>query len=166
MIFILFGVSGCGKSTIAAALATANRWQYVDADDYHSEANKAKMADPDSGGLNDADRLPWLQTLHQEILLWLDTNQHTVLACSALKRSYRDLLSANHPDVQFVYLNGSYELIYERLIKRQNHFATEKLLKSQFKTLEMPLPTETIQVEIDQDIAMIVDAINQAVSAE
>jgi gluconokinase len=166
MIVILFGVSGCGKSTIAAALATANHWQYIDADDYHSEANKAKMADPNSGGLNDADRLPWLQTLHEEILQWLKTNQHTVLACSALKRSYRDILKANHAHVRFVYLNGSYELIYKRLLKRQGHFATEELLNSQFEALELPLVAEAIQVEIGQDVEMIVRAINQAISAE
>ena len=161
---VLIGVSGSGKSTISAALATANHWQYIDADDFHSAANKAKIARNEP--LTDADRRPWLHTLHIQIRHWLDTNQTTVLACSALKRSYRDLLGDNDPAVKFVYLKGSYDLIAKRLRSREDHFAKEGILKSQFDTLEAPSADEAIQIDINQSESEIVRAINTALLGE
>jgi gluconokinase len=160
MIVILMGVSGAGKSTIAQALATANHWQWVDADDFHPDANKAKMSRGQS--LTDADLDPWLQTLHAQIQQWLITGQSMVLACSALKRKYRDMLNANHPEVKFVYLKGSYDLIAQHLSNRQGHFAKLDLLQSQFATLEEPTPDEAVHIAIDQDVEAIVQAINVA----
>jgi gluconokinase len=160
IVIVIFGVSGSGKSTIANALATANHWQYIDADDFHSPANKAKIARNEP--LTDADRLPWLQALHTQIRHWLDTNQTTVLACSALKRSYRDLLSGKDLRVKFIYLKGSYELIAKHLRSREDHFAKEGILKSQFDTLEAPSPDEAIWIDINQDESEIVLAINTA----
>jgi gluconokinase len=172
LIVILMGVSGSGKTTIATALATANHWQCFDADDFHTAVNKAKIARNEP--LTDTDRLPWLQTLRSQIRQWLDSEQTTVLACSALKRSYRDLLGGNAPVVKFVYLKGSYDLIAKRLRERKEHFAKEELLKSQFETLEEPSSDEAIQIEIDsrsdplgeRDTDSIVRAINAALLVE
>jgi gluconokinase len=159
---VIIGVSGSGKSTIARAIATANHWQYIDADDFHSATNKAKIANNEP--LTDADRRPWLQTLHAQIHHWLDTNRTTVLACSALKRSYRDLLSGKNPAVKFVYLKGSYDLIAKRLREREDHFAKEGLLKSQFDSLEEPSQDEAIQIDIDidRDVNKVIRDINVA----
>jgi gluconokinase len=159
-IVILMGVSGCGKTTIAETLATKHDWQWFDADDFHSPANKAKIARDEP--LTDADRLPWLQILQIQIQQWLQADRSTALACSALKRSYRDLLSGGHPAVKFVYLKGSYELISQRLIDRKGHFAKVELLKSQFETLEEPSSDEAIEIDIDRDKDEIVQAIDAA----
>ncbi|AFY92085.1 gluconokinase [Chamaesiphon minutus] len=163
MIIIVLGVAGSGKSTIAKALADANHCQYIDADDFHSDANKAKISE--GKPLTDEDRRPWLETLHALIRHWLDTNQTTVLACSALKYRYRLALSDNDPAVKFVYLKGSYALIAKRLRERQAHFAKVDLLKSQFETLEEPTPDEAIQIDIDieTDVDSIVRDINAAI---
>jgi gluconokinase len=163
VIIIVLGVAGSGKSTIAKALADANRWQYIDADDFHSPANQAKISHNEP--LTDEDRRPWLQTLHTQICHWLEIDRTTVLACSALKRSYRDFLSGNDPAVKFVYLKGSYELIAKRLKEREGHIAKVELLKSQFETLEEPTPDEAIQIDIDieRDIDSIVRDINAAI---
>ena len=159
-IVILMGVSGCGKTTIAETLANRHHWQWFDADDFHSPANKAKI-DRDEP-LSDADRLPWLQTLHTQMQQWLQADRSTALACSALKRSYRDLLSSGNSAVKFVYLKGSYELISQRLIARKGHFAKVALLKSQFETLEEPTADEAIEIDIDRDKDEIVRSIDTA----
>jgi gluconokinase len=161
VVIIVIGVSGSGKSTIAKALADANRWQYIDADDFHSDTNKAKISHNEP--LTDADRRPWLQSLHIQIRHWLASNQTTVLACSALKHSYRNLLSGNDPAVKFVYLKGSYDLIAERMKQRKGHFAKVELLKSQFETLEEPSSDEAITIDIGDNIDSIVQAINAAI---
>lgn len=163
VIIIIIGVAGSGKSTIAKALADVKHWQYIDADDFHSAANKAKIAKDEP--LTDADRLPWLQTLQTQIRHWLDTQQPTVLACSALKRSYRDLLAERDRAIKFVYLKGSYDLIAKRLKERTGHFAKVELLKSQFDTLEEPSSDEAIQIDIDpeRDVDSIVRDINAAI---
>ncbi|WP_309739338.1 gluconokinase, GntK/IdnK-type [Chamaesiphon sp. OTE_20_metabat_361] len=162
IVIVIIGVSGSGKSTIAHALAAAHHWQYVDADDFHSATNKAKIANNEP--LTDTDRLPWLQTLRTQIRHWLDTDRTTVLACSALKRSYRELLSDNDPAVKFVYLKGSYAFIAKNLQEREDHFAKEGILKSQFETLEEPSPDEAIWIEIDRDrdVDRVVREINAA----
>ena len=161
-IVILMGVSGCGKTTIAETLANLHHWQWFDADDFHSPANKAKIERDEP--LSDADRLPWLQTLHTQMQQWLQADRSTALACSALKRSYRDLLSSGNSAVKFVYLKGSYELISQRLIARKGHFAKVALLKSQFETLEEPTADEAIEIDIDRDKDEIVRSIDIALS--
>ncbi|HLO89278.1 MAG TPA: gluconokinase [Nostocaceae cyanobacterium] len=145
MIILITGVSGSGKTTIAQQLAKSLNWEFRDADDFHSTANIEKMR---SGiPLTDADRMPWLQTLQAVIKVWLKENKNATLACSALKASYRQILLIDN-QIQLVYLKGAYELVQKRLQERQNHFMTEKLLQSQFNTLEEP--DNAICVDISQ----------------
>ena len=128
------GVSGSGKSTVAARLAQRLGWEFAEADRFHSPANVAKMA---SGvPLDDADRWPWLDG----IAAWIDDRRRAgrrcVVACSALKRAYRERLAAGH--VRFVYLRGDYDTIAARLAGRTGHYMPASLLRSQFDTLEEP----------------------------
>lgn len=138
MIFVLMGVSGSGKTTIGIALAERLKAQFADADDFHPAANKAKMAA--GHPLNDEDRQPWLQTLNALLRGWFDVGTEGVLACSALKQSYRVSLLQGMPAgaVQVVFLDGSKEVIASRLAKRHHEFMDPKLLESQFQTLEAP----------------------------
>ena len=154
MIIVVMGVTGSGKTTIGNLLAARLAWQFADADDFHSAANKEKMHK--GIPLTDADRLPWLATIHDQIAKWVALKQHVVLACSALKRSYRQLLW-NGPEVQFVYLKGSYELIAQRLRARKGHFADEHILAGQFRDLEEP--SDAVAVDIDASPEKIVDEI-------
>ncbi len=137
---VVMGVSGSGKTTVAALLAGRLGWEFGDADDWHSPANVGKM----HGGtpLTDADRAPWLAS----IAAWIDatrvTGRHGVLACSALKRAYRDVLVGGRPDVRLVYLKGSEALIHERQAARHNHYMPASLVHSQFEALEEPGPDE------------------------
>ena len=107
--------------------------------------------------LTDADRFPWLQAIHEQIERWLADKKNVVLACSALKQSYRDLLWSGGPDVRLVYLKGSYDLIYERLLARKGHFANEHILAGQFADLQEP--TDAITVDISRSPEEIVDQI-------
>lgn len=147
------GVVGAGKTTVGNLLAQKLGWIFADADDFHPAANIEKM----SRGvpLDDSDRAPWLKALHDSILRWNAKRNSAVLACSALKRKYRDELRA--PGVQFVYLQGNPELIRERLHSRRGHFATDSILQSQFADLEAP--ADAINVSIDQTPEAIVDEI-------
>src|SRR5258708_5902729 len=129
------GVTGSGKTTVGSLLAARLAWLFADADDFHSAANKEKMRK--GIPLTDADRLPWLAAMHDQITKWVALKQNVVLACSALKRSYRQELW-NGPEVKFVYLRGSYALIAQRLRARQGHFADEPILARQFADLEEP----------------------------
>jgi gluconokinase len=153
-VIVIMGVSGSGKTAVGERLAQSLGWQFADADTFHPAANVAKMSQ--GTPLTDADRLPWLQRLSAEIQQWLATPTPTVLACSALKASYRDLLQVSD-QVQLVYLNGSFELITQRLNQRQGHFMSPQLLKSQFEALEVPV--QALQVEIDQPLEAIVQTI-------
>src|SRR5580658_11381523 len=135
MIVIVMGTTGSGKTTIGSLLAKRLGWQFVDADDFHPPANVEKMKH--GIPLTDADREPWLKALHDKIVEWNTEKRNVVLACSALKQSYRDELRAS-PDVKFVYLKGSYELFSQRVLARKGHFAKQDLLASQFATLEEP----------------------------
>ena len=135
MIIVVMGVTGSGKTTIGRVLAARLAWIFADADDFHSAANKEKMHR--GIPLADADRLPWLAAMHDQIAKWIALKENVVLACSALKRSYRQELW-NGPEVKFVYLRGSYELIAERLRARKGHFADEHILSGQFADLEEP----------------------------
>ncbi|HJT68753.1 MAG TPA: gluconokinase [Terriglobales bacterium] len=153
MVLIIMGVVGAGKTTVGTLLAQKLCWIFADADDFHPVANIEKMSH--GVPLDDSDRAPWLKALHDSILRWNAERQNAVLACSALKHKYRDELRA--PGVQFVYLQGTAELIRERLHSRQGHFATDSILKSQFEDLE--IPTDAITVNVDKSPQEIVKEI-------
>lgn len=155
---IVMGVSGSGKSTIAAKLAEQLGWTYEDGDRFHPASNVAKM----SAGhpLTDDDRWPWLQAIADEIDRVSRDGGHVVIACSALKRAYRDVLVHGREDVRIVFLDGSQALIANRLARRKGHFMPPGLLDSQFKTLEPPQANEhPITVSIDAPVDVIVQNI-------
>jgi len=154
MIIVVMGPTGSGKTTIASLLAKRLGWDFVDADAFHSAANKAKMQQ--GTPLTDADRAPWLATIHQQILRWIAEKRNVVLACSALKQSYREQLWRSG-EVKPVYLKGSYDLIAQRLLTRHGHFADEHILAGQFADLEEP--TDAITVDIRASPEEIVDEI-------
>jgi len=130
MKIVVMGVTGCGKTTVGIALAEALGIEFIDSDDLHSESNKKKMS---SGTpLTDFDREPWLQ----EVSKTLQSRESIVVACSALKKSYRSTILAGAPTTKFVHLSGSQELIFARLSDRSHHFMPIGLLDSQFQTLE------------------------------
>ncbi len=141
MIVMIMGTTGSGKTTVGRLLAERLGWEFADADDFHSPTNieKMKRGIP----LTDADRAPWLKAMHDKIVLWISEKKNVVLACSALKQSYRNELLVSS-DVKLVYLKGTYELLYRRLLSRKEHFANEKLLASQFETLEEPSDAVTV----------------------
>ncbi|MFD2183413.1 gluconokinase [Rhodoplanes azumiensis] len=156
MIVVLMGVSGSGKTTIGTLLAARLGCGFSDADSFHPPANVEKMR---AGiALSDDDRRPWLAALRQAIEDWEAQGLDQVLACSALKRAYRDIL-APHGDVVFVYLKGSADLIARRLAGRTGHYMNPALLDSQFATLEEPADAVTV------DIAKPPDAIVTAILA-
>jgi gluconokinase len=161
MIVVLMGVSGSGKTTIGTLLSRRSGTTFVDADDYHPQANKLKMA---SGHpLNDEDREPWLQTLNGLLRQWYASGTGGVLACSALKEKYRATLASGLPEgtVKFVLLDGSKEMIAERLAKRNHEFMNSALLDSQFATLEPP--SDALSIVNDKPPEEIVDEILQQV---
>jgi len=136
MIIILMGVSGSGKTTIGARLAQALGCPFYDADQFHPPANVAKMQQ--GLPLTDEDRWPWLQALRVHIETCIHQGVSAVLACSALKQTYREHLVIDEAEVKLVYLKGDYDLIQERLAQRRGHFMPPGLLASQFATLEEP----------------------------
>jgi carbohydrate kinase (thermoresistant glucokinase family) len=155
---ITMGVSGSGKTTVAEALAKRLGWSFVDGDAFHPPANVEKMR----GGtpLTDDDRWPWLKAIAAEIARHRAANDRVVVACSALKRAYRDVLVDGHSDVLIVYMKGSRELIMRRLAPRQGHYFPASLLDSQFAALEEPDARErALTIDIDQDINAIIDEI-------
>lgn len=177
---LVMGVSGSGKSTVGALLASELGWKFYDADDYHPEENRMKMGK--GIPLNDEDRIPWLCNLHEMLLRDVASGQHVVLACSALKKVYRDILIqgkdgalVKHDEpgkegklaqvtLLVVHLSGSFEVISERLFRRKGHFMPPKLLQSQFDTLEPPsAPERFIQISVDKTpseiLAIIVKAL-------
>lgn len=158
---IIMGVSGCGKSTVGEGLGERLGWPFRDGDSFHSPANVAKM----HAGipLTDEDRWPWLAAIASWIAELRAKGEHGIVACSALKRVYRDALRDGHEDVRFVYLQGSKDLIASRLAARKDHFMPPSLLDSQFATLEPPGPDEKpIEVSIDQlPEGIVADAMRQ-----
>jgi gluconokinase len=155
---IVMGVSGSGKSTIAEALARRLGFAGEDADLYHPAANVKKMQ---SGiPLTDEDRLPWLHAVAGVIENHIASSRPVVIACSALKRAYRDILVHGRSDVRLVYLKGSRDLIRKRDEHRKGHFMPPSLLDSQFGTLEEPAPGEhAVSVNIDAPVDAIVNEI-------
>ncbi len=148
---IVTGVSGSGKTTFGTALAQKLNWIFADADDYHPSSNVQKMARGEA--LTDADREPWLQRLHTLIEQHLLEQRPLVLACSALKASYRETLTANLEDVHVVFLSGNRELIAQRMNTRE-HFMPASLLESQLNTLEPP--QDALMLDIGQPIEFMV----------
>jgi gluconokinase len=147
-VVIVMGVSGSGKSTVGALLAALLQWEFADADWFHSAANVDKMH---AGiALTDEDRWPWLEAIADWIEETRHAGRHGVLACSALKRCYRDVLRRGRTDVRFAYLKGDEALIARRIAARQEHFMPPALLRSQFGALEEPGANENpIVVGID-----------------
>ncbi|PZR74035.1 MAG: gluconate kinase [Chthoniobacterales bacterium] len=163
MIVIVFGVSGAGKTLIGRMLAQERGWIFDDADDFHPPANIAKMKRGQA--LTDADREPWLEKLRLRLHDHLSRGENTVLACSALKQSYRRLLRID-PGVRFVYLHGDERLLEQRLHNRRGHFMNPDLLESQFEALEEPRPEEpVIVVEVDRTPREIVTEIHTRLAA-
>jgi carbohydrate kinase (thermoresistant glucokinase family) len=154
MKIVVMGVTGCGKTTVGAALAEALGIEFIDSDDLHPESNKKKMS---SGTpLTDSDREPWLQ----EVSKTLQSHESIVVACSALKKSYRSTILAGAPTTKFTHLSGSRELIFARLSERFHHFMPIGLLDSQFQTLEPLDHTETGKVfEISKPVDEIVNEV-------
>jgi gluconokinase len=162
MVVVLMGVSGTGKTAVGTRLARALNGAFAEGDDYHPPANVEKMR---SGvPLDDADRRPWLETLSREIGRWLDAGEPVVLACSALKQSYRDILKAGRPGVVFVHLKGDEALIRKRLAGRRGHYMPASLLDSQLAALEEPTDAITVSVEgtPDEIVAEIMAALRAA----
>jgi gluconokinase len=157
-IAVLMGVSGSGKTTVARGVAQREGWRLVEGDSFHPPANVAKMHA--GTPLTDQDRWPWLRAIAREIDAMRGRDESAVVACSALKRAYRDILIAARTDVVLVYLQGSQALIAERIAARRDHFMSSALLDSQFATLEEPGPDEhPIVVSIAASPDAIVDAV-------
>jgi gluconokinase len=162
-IIVVMGVSGAGKTVVGRALTKAlgAGWRFIDADDYHSEANKEKMHR--GIGLTDADRAPWLAAMREALSEALARGEHVVLACSALKQAYRDAIRPDGADAsteRFVYLDVPVNVLRERLERREHHFAPPELLGSQLTTLEEP--HDALRVDGAKPIDAIVRAIRDA----
>lgn len=143
---IVMGVAGSGKTTIGERLAKQLGWHFYDADAFHPAENVAKMAN--GTALTDADRAPWLAALHALISSSLKEGRPVVLACSALRDSYRRQLLEGNDGVLIVYLKGSYELIWSRIAQRKDHYMKPNMLKSQFDALEEPANALTLDASM------------------
>lgn len=161
-VYVVMGVSGSGKTTVGKELAKRLNCPFYDADDYHPAENVEKMASGQP--LNDDDRAPWLATLREVLAGHVDGGETAVLACSALKQAYRDKLQVNG-NTQFVFLDGSFDLIWGRMRQRKNHYMKADMLQSQFDALEPPNEDEAIVVNIEQAVDQIVTAILSQIKA-
>jgi carbohydrate kinase (thermoresistant glucokinase family) len=152
MVLILIGPMGCGKTTIGKMLAEKLGWSFYDGDDFHPEENVEKMR---AGiALTDEDRKLWLKKLHANIQDWLRDRQNTILACSALKQDYRDMLGVNQTTVKTIYLKGSYELLRKRVQERQHPYMDKNLLRSQLDTLEEPKDGLTVDISATPEVVI------------
>jgi len=154
MVIIVMGVSGCGKTTVGKRLSKKTGLPFFDADDFHPSENVRKMKSGQP--LNDDDRHPWLENLSAKISEW-NRSGGAILACSALKKTYREILSSGEGETEFVYLKGSKSVIFDRMKKRDGHYMPPELLDSQFETLEEP--EEALTVSINQSPEIIVHEI-------
>lgn len=154
MVVIISGVSGSGKSTVGQLLAQELGWRFYDADDFHPAANVEKMRQ--GVALTDEDRQPWLKRLHELVKGCLAAGENAILACSALKKAYRDRLRIS-ADVKIVFLRGDYALIADQLRHRRGHFMNPALLQSQFADLEEPQAVEeAVIIELGRDPRQLV----------
>ena len=159
MIIVLMGVTGSGKSTVGKLLASQLGWKFFEGDDFHSPTNIEKMRRGEP--LDDADRGPWLEAIREVIRAAIDRGENAVIACSALKQSYRKLLQIRE-EVTFVYLKASIALIQDRLNNRVGHFMNPDLVQSQFDTLEAP--EDALQIDAGSTPAEIVQLIRNRLS--
>jgi gluconokinase len=159
---VLMGVSGCGKTSVGQSLSAELGWSFYEGDEFHSPEDVEKM----SIGipLNDEDRAPWLEALHDLITEQLQAGENLILTCSALKAKYRQQLQEDIEGVLFVYLDGDFELIWSRMHTRDDHYMRPEMLKSQFNILEIPL--NAMQINIDQPITAIVQEIIECLETE
>jgi gluconokinase len=149
MVILVMGTTGAGKTTVGILLANRLHWTFLDADDFHPQANIEKMKH--GVPLTDADRAPWLANIHAELLRCVQAGENAVLACSALKQSYRDTLSAGL-DFRIVYLRGTYEEMRKHILARHGHFAGEAILAGQFADLEEPRDALTLDVALSPEV--------------
>ncbi|TYP98187.1 gluconokinase [Tenacibaculum adriaticum] len=161
LIIIIMGVSGCGKTTIGRELSTKLDIPFYDGDDFHPQSNIDKMKNNEA--LNDEDRLPWLQNISSKIQNW-KKGKGAIIACSALKESYREILNRSVENIQWTILNGDFNLILNRINQRKNHFMKSELLQSQFETLE--LPSYGIYVDVSKDIDEIIEEITLKIKTD
>lgn len=151
-VVVLMGVSGSGKSTLGTAYSKHTGWPFFDGDDFHPKENVAKMKE--GIPLDDEDRVPWLLSLRRLIAEHLEQNNPMILACSALKASYREVLQRADPRIRFVFLTGDFDLIARRIAERSHNYMPSSLLKSQFDTLEPP--ADAIQLDISHSLTELI----------
>jgi gluconokinase len=164
-VLVVMGVSGSGKTTVAAMLAGRLHWTFEEGDNLHPASNVEKMHN--GIPLTDEDRKPWLNAIAEWIDHWRERHEHGVITCSALKREYRRIIIGDRSDVRLVYLKGDKDLIAKRLAARHGHFMPSSLLQSQFDTLEEPSSDErAIEVAIGSSPRDLVDQIQSVLVAE
>jgi gluconokinase len=152
------GISGCGKSTVGQMLAEKLGMRFAEGDDYHPPANVAKMSKGQP--LNDNDRMPWLKSMADDIKSWTEQDIPAVLSCSALKKSYRNILTNGNPKVRLVHLHGDTQIVRDRMTKRRDHYMPPSLIDSQIATLEIPEAQEKVlTINLADDPVKIVDQI-------
>lgn len=158
LVLIVMGPTGCGKTTVGRLLADRLGWPFIDADDFHPPANVAKMRQ--GIALNDEDRRPWLEMLRAEIDQWLADGQSGIMACSALRKAYREMMGVDQQVVRTVYLHGSFELLHMRIMARRNHYMNPHLLRSQLDTLEPPAGGSMVDINSPPE-AIVAQIVNQ-----
>lgn len=158
---VVMGVAGSGKSTIAKELAARHGYDMLDADELHSAAEILKMAT--GHPLSDDDRLPWLQRVGERIHDEIDAGRSSVTACSALRRTYRDVLRHDAPGLFFVWLDGPIDVVRERMLARHDHFMPATLLESQYATLEPLAPDELgVRIDLTNEPTALIDEVERA----
>lgn len=158
------GVSGAGKTLIGQEIARRLQIKFIDGDDLHPRANVIKMRQGQP--LTDNDRAPWLTRINDAVFSIAQKKECAIIACSALKKAYRDRIRTGNPNVRFLFLHGSFEVIFARLAQRTGHFMPAEMLKSQFATLEMPNESEpdVTWIDISAEVEAVVVACCQAIT--